>query len=81
MGPAEVAAWSNAVGPTFIAVIALVVVVFPVIRQMLSGKHDETADAVSEALMKRDITDLDERLDALEARVALLEQPKRRGTT
>ena len=82
MGPDDVAAWSDAVGPTFIAVIALAVVIIPLLRRARSETHDlPAAVQVEIALMKADVADHEKRVDALEHRVALLEIPKRRSPT
>lgn len=69
MGADEVKAWSDALGPTLIAVIALVVVIVP----MLKRNRDEKAETpaalqVTLALMRRDLDDHEERLKALEAK-------------
>jgi hypothetical protein len=69
MGADEVKAWSDALGPTLIAVIALVVVVFPMIRRNREEKPETPAALqVTLALMRRDLDDHEDRLKVLETK-------------
>jgi hypothetical protein len=69
MGADEVRAWSDALGPTLIAVIALVVVVVPMLRRNRDEKQETPASLqVMLALMRRDLDDHEARLKALEGK-------------
>jgi len=82
MGPDEVKAWSDAVGPTLIAVIALVLVVIPMIRRSRSEGHETAADVqVDIAIIKERCGQHGKDIADLQSRVAHLEQPKSRART
>jgi hypothetical protein len=69
MGADEVQAWSDALGPTLIAVIALVVVIVPMLKRNREERAETPAALqVDLALMRRDIDDLDNRVKALETK-------------
>ena len=69
MGADEVKAWSDALGPTLVAVIAIAVIVVPMLRRSWSEKAETPAALqVDLALMRRDIDDINERLKAIEAK-------------
>lgn len=64
MGPTEIKAWSDALGPTLIAVIALVLVVLPMLkRNKTEGGQSDISVAV--------------RLENHEGRIAALEKAKK----
>lgn len=69
MGPDEVKAWSDALGPTLIAVVALAVVIVPLMRRNRDEKHELPAGTqVDLALMKKAIDDHEARIKALETK-------------
>jgi hypothetical protein len=55
MGPTDVKAWSDALGPTLIAVIALVVVILPMLRRDRQESGGDSDIKVRLALMEREI--------------------------
>jgi len=79
MGPDEVKAWSDAVGPTLIAVIALVLVVIPMIRRSRSEGHETAADVqVDIAIIKERCGQHGKDIADLQSRMAAMETPKSR---
>lgn len=72
MGADEVKAWSDALGPTLIAVIALVVVVIPMLRRNRDEKQE------TPAALQVEIALIKARLDAIEERVSNMDTPSPR---
>ena len=71
MGPDDVTAWTNAIGPTLVAVIALAVVIIPMLQRNKSeGPKSDTAVAVKLENHEGRIAAHDKRLDALEKKGA-----------
>jgi len=82
MGPDEVKAWSDAVGPTLIAVIALVLVVIPMIRRSRVSQSRSAADVqVDIAIIKERCGQHGKDIADLQSRMAAMETPKSRTRT
>ena len=69
MGADEAKAWADAIGPTAVMVVALVLVVLPALRRANSEKHEIPASMqVDLALMKKTQDDHEARIKALETK-------------
>jgi hypothetical protein len=69
MGADEAKAWADAIGPTAVMVLALVLIVLPALRRASSEKHELPASTqVDLALMRKTLDDHEARLKAIEAK-------------
>lgn len=77
MTPDEFLGYVDRLGPTLVAVVLLSMFVIPALWKMRGG--DATKDAVDDAMLRRDVSDIRKIVDDHEERLEALEKPKPRS--